>query len=299
MVYQRFNQRGTGQVEIKTPDERRVVMSLFTIDPKKCKRDGICAAVCPAQIIIQKDKKSFPSMLAGGEEFCINCGHCVAVCPHGAMALATMTAEGCPPIDKSLLPTALALKHLLQARRSVRQYKKTPVSRKLLMALLDTARFAPTGSNKQQVHWTVFSKPDEVHKLAAMVIDFIKTMLPVTTDEAAVRRFRRIVSAWESGRDRIMRGAPHLIVAHSPSDLSFPAADCAIALTYLELYAYTQGLGTCWAGYFTGAAGLHEPLIRALSLPAGHQCYGAVMLGYPQYRYHRIPGRNEAQINWR
>ena len=274
-------------------------MSLFSIDQKKCKRDGICAAECPAQIIVQADKKSFPSLLPHGEEFCMNCGHCVAVCPHDAITLSTMPLAACPPIERNILPNADALKQLLLARRSIRQYKKTPVSNKLLAELIGTARYAPTGSNKQQVSWMVFQKPEDVHKLAALVIDFMKMMLPVTTDEAAVRRFQRIVNAWDNGRDRIMRGAPHLIVVHSPSDLSFPAADCAIALTYLELYANTKGLGTCWAGYFTAAAGLHEPLIQVLNLPAGHQCFGAVMLGYPQYRYHRIPARNEPLITWR
>jgi len=57
---------------LKTFDERGVAMSLFSIDQKKCKRDGICAAECPAQIIVQADKKSFPSLLTNGEEFCIN-----------------------------------------------------------------------------------------------------------------------------------------------------------------------------------------------------------------------------------
>ena len=117
-----------------------------------------------------------------------------------------------------------------------------------------------------------------------MVIDFMKMMLPITTDEALVRRFRRIVDAWDNGSDRIMRGAPHLIVVHSPADLPLAAEDCTIALTYLELYAHAKGLGTCWAGYFKSIAGLHEPLIKALDLPAGHKCFGAVMLGSPQYR---------------
>ncbi len=274
-------------------------MPLITIDTKKCRRDGICAAACPAQIIVWTDKKSFPTLLAQGEEFCINCGHCVAVCPHGALTLATMAPADCPPVERDLLPGADALRHLLLARRSIRRYKKTPVSRKVLAELLDVARTAPTGSNRQEVHWLVISDPDEVRRLAQMVIDFMNIMLSVTTDEAAAKRFRRIVNAWDNGRDRITRGAPHLILAHSPADLSFPSADCAIALTYLELYAYARGLGTCWAGYFTAAAGLHEPLIRALALPAGRQCYGAVMLGYPQYRYLRIPKRNDMQVVWR
>ena len=274
-------------------------MSLFSIDTEKCKRDGLCVSACPAQIIVQAGRKSFPSLLPGGEEFCIQCGHCVAVCPHGAFSLSAMTVDGCPPIDQGLLPGAEALRHLLLARRSIRRYRKTPVSRKVLAQLLDVARYAPTASNNQQVYWTVISKPDDVRRLGAMVIDFIKIMLPLVPDEAQVRRSRRIVDAWDQGRDRVTRGAPHLIVSHSPSGLSFPAADCAIALTYLELYAYARGLGTCWAGYFTGAANLHEPLIRELGLPEGHQCCGAVMLGYPQYRYHRIPKRNAAQVAWR
>ncbi len=274
-------------------------MTFFSIDQKKCKRDGICAAVCPVQIIVQEDKKSFPSLLEHGEGLCLNCGHCVAACPHGAITLAAMPISDCPPLEKDILPEAGALKQLLLSRRSIRHYKQTPVSRKLLADLLDVARYAPTGGNKQQVHWMVFSNRDDIHKLAQMVIDFMKIMIPLTTDEAAVQRFRRIISAWDNGRDRVLRGAPHLFIAHSPADLSFPASDCAIALTYLEIYAHAKGLGTCWAGYFTAAAGLHEPLMKTLSLPPGHQCFGAVMLGYPQYSYHRIPKRNPPQITWR
>ena len=274
-------------------------MSLFNIDQKKCKKDGICVAECPSQIIVQGDKNSFPSLLEGGEEFCINCGHCVAVCPHGALTLSTMSLAACPPIQENLFIDADAVKQLLQSRRSIRQYKGKIVSHKILKDLIETVRYAPTGSNKQQVYWTVFQNPEDVHKLAEMVVDFMRIMLPVMTDEANVRRFRRIVDAWDNGRDRVMRGAPHLIVVHSPSDLSFPAADCAIALTYLELYAYSKGLGTCWAGYFSAVAGLHKPIIKALDLPVDHKCFGAVILGYPKHSYHRIPKRNEPLITWR
>jgi nitroreductase/NAD-dependent dihydropyrimidine dehydrogenase PreA subunit len=298
MIYQ-FNRRRVAPNTFKTFNEKGVEMSLLNIDQKKCKRDGICAAECPSQIIVQTDKKSFPSLLENGEEFCINCGHCAAVCPYGALTLSTMPLDICPPIQKDLLPDANALKQFLEARRSIRQYKKKVVSRKILTELIDTARYAPTASNKQLVHWTVFQNPEDVHKLAQMVIDFMKIMLPLVTDEAAARRSRRIIDAWGNGNDRIMRGAPHLIVVHSPSDGSFPAADCTIALTYLELYAHAKGLGTCWAGYFTAVAGLHDPIIKVLDLPAGHQCVGAVMLGYPKHCYHRIPKRNEPLIMWR
>ena len=204
-----------------------------------------------------------------------------------------------PRWKETCFPTPGAFKHFLLARRSIRRYKKTPVSRKVLAELIDAARYAPTASNKQQVYWTVISGLEDVRKMAVLVIDFMKVMLPLTPDEDQVRRYRRIIDAWDHGRDRIAREAPHMIVAHSPADMPFPAADCAIALTYLELYACARGLGTCWAGYFTAAANLHAPLIQALGLPAGHQlpwrrsCWdirNTAISGFPNVMMPWLPG---------
>jgi nitroreductase/Pyruvate/2-oxoacid:ferredoxin oxidoreductase delta subunit len=273
-------------------------MSLIVIDQKKCKRDGFCVRECPGQIIsIEND--SFPAIAEGMEEFCINCGHCVAVCPHDALTLSTMPLDQCPQVEKKLHSKPREIKQFLTARRSVRNYKKDCVPHEILENLLDTARYAPTGSNKQQVHWLVFENPDEVRRLAALVIDFIRLMLPGTQDDYLSKRMNRIIAAWERGADRILRGAPHLVVVHSPADIPYALVDSTIALTYLELYAYSLGLGTCWAGYFTTAAGLHAPLTAELNMPAGHVCHGAVMLGYPQYKYRRIPLRNAPLVTWR
>jgi nitroreductase/NAD-dependent dihydropyrimidine dehydrogenase PreA subunit len=274
-------------------------MSLFNLDREKCKRDGLCSADCPAQIIVQADRKSFPSLLENGEEFCIHCGHCVAVCPYGALALDSMSPEAYLPIQKELLPDADTVKNFLRTRRSIRQYKEKAVSQKILADLMDTTRYAHTASNAQQVHWTVFQNPKDVRNLAGLVVDFMKIVLPAMADPERAKRMQRLVDAWAGGRDCILRGAPNLIVAHSPADQPFAATDCAIALTYLELFAYAKGMGTCWAGYFTLAAGMHEPLIKALDMPAGHKCYGAVMVGYPQFGYYRIPLRNKPFISWR
>jgi nitroreductase len=185
------------------------------------------------------------------------------------------------------------------ARRSIRFYKDRVVAHDLLEELIDTARYAPTASNKQQVQWMVFENPDEVNRLASMVIDWTRLMLLLMPDDIMARKMKSRIADWDKGKDQILRGAPHLIVVHSQADLPFAEADCVIALTYLELYAYAKRLGTCWAGYLTAAANFHEPLKQALGFPQGHKCFGAVMLGYPQYKYTRIPIRNAPAVTWR
>ena len=152
-------------------------MSLFVIDQEKCKRDGLCVKDCPAQVMVMADKEAFPTPIADAEEFCINCGHCVAVCPHGAVTLKTMPAEACPPVQAHILPSEAAVGQLLKARRSIRQYKQTPVPHDLLADLIDTARFAPTASNRQEVHWSVIEDPALMKRFAAMVIDFTRLSL--------------------------------------------------------------------------------------------------------------------------
>jgi nitroreductase len=116
---------------------------------------------------------------------------------------------------------------------------------------------------------------------------------------AAQRNTLRFIAGWDSGVDMICRGAPHLVIACGPENLPISATDCAIALTYLELAAPSFGLGACWAGFFTAAARQWSPLQQALALPEGHVVCGAMMIGYPRFRYYRLPLRNEAQIMWR
>lgn len=74
--------------------------------------------------------------------------------------------------------------------------------------------------------------------------------------------------------------------------------DCAIAVTYLELAERAGGLGTCWAGFLVAAAGRDPRIAEYLGLPAGHGIFGALMIGYPRFRYHGIPEKNRAIVDW-
>lgn len=210
-----------------------------------------------------------------------------------------MTPGRCDPIRKDLIPGPEHIDHFLRSRRSIRSYRDKPLDRETLLSLIRTAAYAPSGHNLQPVHWLVVEDRDEVKRLAGIVIEWMGFMIENQPEIAGSMHFDRVVAAWENGLDRVLRDAPHLIVAHGRADLPAAQTACVVALTYLELAAYSRGLGACWAGYFNGAATFYRPMQEALALPVGHQSFGAMMLGQAKYKYRRIPLRNEPQIEWR
>lgn len=274
-------------------------MNQINIDSEKCRHDGICAAVCPMNIIEMKDESSVPELVAGMEDLCIQCGHCVAVCPHGALSLDGIKTEECPPVRAELAPGSEQVEHFFRSRRSIRAYKDKAVEREKIARLIEMAHYAPTGTNSQQVQWLVINSREKLHALGEMIIDLVRILIKEGHPLAKTHRLDRSVAAWEAGRDPVLRGAPALVIAHAPQSYALAQVDCSIALTYLDLAAPTAGLGTCWAGYFMFAAAQYPPLRQALALPEGNVCFGALMMGYPQYKYHRLPPRKETVISWR
>ncbi|MBU2643545.1 nitroreductase family protein [bacterium] len=272
-------------------------MTLITVDPERCTKDGHCVAECPPQIIALTDE--IPFVMPEMEVYCIDCGHCVAVCPAEALTLRTLAPAECLPLNKASLLSEEQAEHFLRSRRSIRNYKDKPVERETLQKLFDLARHAPTGSNKQPVQWLVIEDAGDVQKIADMVIDWMKDVIQKDPAAAAEMKFDRIVAAQAGGVDRICRKAPHLAIAFADTAYSNPQTDCAIALTYLELFLPALGLGGCWGGYVNYAAKHWPPLQQFLNLPENTECYGVMMIGYPRYRYHRMPLRREAPVVWR
>lgn len=272
-------------------------MALLTVDEKTCNRDGICAAVCPMGII-DFSKGALPSASRDAGELCIACGHCVAVCPTASLSHEKMAAQSCPPVQKDLQLSAEQCEHFLRSRRSIRAYRDKPVSRQALARLIAVAGHAPSGHNAQSPQWRVIDSGEQIKKLAGIVIDWMGWMIDNQPELAASLHMSRAIGRWEAGTDVILRGAPALVVAHAAKHERTAPAACTIALSYMELAALSMGLGTCWAGYFWAAATGFPPLIEALALPEGNQCFGALMVGYPRFNYQRLPLRNAPVISW-
>lgn len=279
--------------------EKKTRPSGLVINKERCTRDGICVAECPARVIQLSPRDGFPAPLPEFQKYCLRCGHCVALCPEGACRLSWLSPEECLPLRPALQLTDLQAEQFLRQRRSVRVFTDIAVGRSLLERLLRMASYAPSAKNTQPWHWLVIQQPARVRRLAGLVIDWMRIVAQRDPATAKRKAYPALIAAWDQGIDLICRGAPHLIVVHTKKDWTFGSEDSANALTYLELYAAVLGLGTCWGGYLYGAANVHAPLREALHIPPQHRVCGAMMVGYPAYRYHRFPVRNQPRITWR
>ena len=259
-------------------------MEFMTLDRQRCNADGLCAAVCPSGCL-EADVDGRP--VVAEEKLCIACGHCVAVCPKSALTISRVDPAA---MTKTLRhwPDPEIVDGMLRGRRSIRAYKDTPVARETMETLLDVARFAPTASNAQEVGWVVAVDPAKVRELAAMTAAYFET--------AGSRPHH--AASWRKGKDPYLRGAPALAVAYAPADAPYGAADCGIALTFMELAAVARGLGTCWAGLLVRAARNDAALAKALGIPQGCVIEGGLMLGYPALRYAAVPPRNAVRARW-
>ncbi|MBE0618134.1 MAG: nitroreductase family protein [Proteobacteria bacterium] len=274
-------------------------MGLLTVDESRCRQDGICAAECPRRIIEMTGEGGFPTVTPAGEALCLRCGHCVAVCPHGAVEVDGVPLEACPELDEARVLSWEPAVQFLRSRRSIRVYRDREVDRPTLQRLIETARYAPTASNSQTIHWTVVSGREKLTKLSSLTVEWMRGVIAARPDSGPAGYFRPLVAGWDRGYDGILRSASTLVAASAPPEASNGLVDCTIALTYLELAALPLGLGTCWAGLLQAAL-VNAPGAReALGLPPGHTAHYPMMIGYPKYPYHRLPERKPPRISWR
>ena len=173
------------------------------------------------------------------------------------------------------------------------------MERDILRKLIELASYAPSGHNTRPVKWLVIYDSEKVQRSAGIVADWMDSSIKEGSPLAAALPMDRVVAARQACKDRICRGAPHMLVAHAPKDERTAPAACTIALTYLELATPAFGLGACWDGYFNAAANFWPPMAEALELPEDHVSFGAMMVGQPKFNYPRMPLRNEPKTMWR
>lgn len=268
----------------------------FAVNDQACTSCGLCAADCPARIIAMADGGG-PAIAPEKEAACYRCQHCLAICPTAALSILGLKPENSRPLAGSY-PAPEQVEMLIKGRRSVRRYLDENLEPALIRRLLEVAWYAPTGINSRQVHFTVVDDKAAMARLRTEVMAGLGRLVRSNALPEGLGFFADFVRLWEEqGVDTLFRGAPHLLVASAPQQVVTPLQDCLIALSYFELYAQANGVGTVWDGLAKLAINdLVPETRRRLGIPEDHQIGYCMAFGRSAVRYARTVQHGPALI---
>ncbi|MCL2806867.1 MAG: nitroreductase family protein [Coriobacteriia bacterium] len=243
-----------------------------SINTDLCIGCGRCRDDCVWQIITVVDKKA---RLQGGD--CARCGHCVAICPQGAV-----TILGCDDKPEEMRPDwrvdADAVMHQLKARRSVRKFTDEKIPQETLMQLVEAGRRTPTASNKQGVSYVVIS--ENIAEYEAIAVSFFRKALKFA--RPFLGRYRNL----SLDDDFLFRGGTAVIVIKANTEV-----DGALAASSMEFLAQSLGLGVFYCGFFVRAARYSGKIKKKLGVTKDSRVVATLVLGYPAVEYKRSAPR--------
>jgi nitroreductase/NAD-dependent dihydropyrimidine dehydrogenase PreA subunit len=290
----------------------------ITIDADLCHKDGLCTMACTYGIFRLEEKGTTPKIDNVMLAKCYRCGHCVAICPHGAISHSHFQEGTVNPIKLENLPSYDQVLELMRSRRSKRLFKDTPVEREVLEKVLEAARFAPSQHNDQSTEFVVIQDKKIIHKMTAVTAEEIGKLAGYTKNPIGRFMMRRslgrrgaetvfeltpemegLVSLFQSGTDWIVRDAPVLVLFCADSaGGSYANVNANLALHNAALAAEALGLGCFYAGFVVHAGERDDRIAKLISLPETHMIYGALAMGYPRLKFKKWPERNPAKITW-
>ena len=135
----------------------------------------------------------------------------------------------------------------IKNRRSIRKYKAKEIPHDILLQVLEAARLAPSGANRQPFQLIVVTDPEKK-----------KGLVPLCKNQQFVDEAAVFIAGVDDPQQKWSR------------------VDLSIALDHLSLAAVELGLGTCWVGAFDP-----EKLATYLEVPPDRVITVCISLGYP------------------
>ncbi|MEM1563578.1 MAG: nitroreductase family protein [Candidatus Bathyarchaeia archaeon] len=179
------------------------------------------------------------------------------------------------------------LVELIKTRRSIRKFKSAKVSREVVNAILDLARWAPSAHNAQP--WRIIVIDDEAVKArlaTAMGKAWLEDMLKDGVSKSKAEEIVRVES-WE----RIMKSPVVIIACLSMEDMHvyldgkrrraeylMAVQSVAAYIQNMLLLAHYYGLGACWV---CAPLFCQNAVRKALGLPRKIEPQAMIIMGYP------------------
>ncbi len=159
---------------------------------------------------------------------------------------------------------------LLKFRRSVRVYQDKPISKDLLLQILEAGRWAPTGANLQPWHFII------------------------VTDQETRRRIGEVAKFFFIKSSHVERAPVVLVLGFDKRKGKYGRYDVTLAGGNMMTMATSLGLGTCWIGAFDELR-----VKEILQIPDPIEVIGLITLGYPEEKPEPPPRLElEKVVHW-
>jgi nitroreductase/NAD-dependent dihydropyrimidine dehydrogenase PreA subunit len=272
---------------------------MVQIDVNKCMGCGTCAAECNIFSIKVKDGKAVPG------KWCLECGHCTAVCKQKAVTLLgdydpSEILEYDDPQKFEITPENLL--NFVKFRRSVRQFTDEPVRDEAIAKILEMGRYTQTGANLQPLRYIVLTK-DTLSDITPIALKALAELDTKQVDKKAMRvpyQYLDFQSTWvkwyqvyqTKKRDLLFHGAPHalLVVSRTCNEV-----DGCFNIGHLELMINALGLGACLMGFGTFAFAMSPELKQRVGILEGESVIFTLVFGHPKVKYLRTVNRKKVR----
>lgn len=280
----------------------------LSVNTETCIKCGKCVKVCPSRIF--KQLSPVAAVEFQSIESCIGCGHCVSACPTGSVVHSLFPTESVHKIDYSAIPTPEQMLLLCRARRSNRAFSKAPVPEHQLNMILHAAHLAPTGSNAQNVSFTVVTDPEKIKMVADFTVEvfysiakklqnpILKPLLKLIIPQVYkfLPSFLRLKAAHNNGDDQILRGATTLIFIHTEKSSRLGVMDCNLAYQNGSLMAQTLSVSQFYLGFVCMAIKQQGKGELARRLGIEGDIHAAMGLGMPMFNFPNYVDRRAIEV---
>ena len=266
---------------------------MVSIDKEKCIGCGACVEDCfPENLFLDSGKSEIKGR-------CMQCGHCIAVCPVNAVSITNYPQEGIEEYDKERFDISSDnLLNFIKFRRSVRHYKNKPVEKEKLERVLEAGRYTATGSNMQDVSYIVVQ--ETLNEIKPVIWESLYEFALENLNEKGVigAYAPRWIKMYEDYKkdplnDKLFFKAPVLLVVTAISPLNE-----VLAPSNIELMANAEGLGVLFTGFIERALKNSVKAKEMLGINK-KEIISCMLMGYPDIKFRRTVPRKQAEISWK